>query len=460
MDRRPAAAYLSLRGARVDDVVVIGAGLSGLAAAVALHRHGASVTVLEARDRVGGRIFTEAFAGTRIDRGGQWVGPTQDRVIALADRLGLRRFPTFHEGKKVLDLAGKLKLHASAIPAVPPLALVELELLIRRVEHRALSMPPGALRSHPRAAAWDAVTLAEWQRSTLLSPKVRGLVDCAVRVVFGAEPDEISRLQFLSYVNTAGSLRRLIDIVDGAQEQRIAGGTQPLAEGLAAELGYRVRLSTPVIAVEHDDEGVTVRTAGGVVQARRAIVAVPPPMVARIAFDPPLPAERDVVQQRMPMGGTVKCFTFYDRTFWRDQGMSGEVVCDGRPLSVAFDNTTADGTPCLLGFVVGRVARSWSGVDAEVRKASVLAQLARWFGDAAARPVAYTEQDWSADPWSRGCPIAAAGPGVLSAYGAALRRPVGRIHWAGTETSDVWAGFMEGALAAGERAADEVLAWT
>lgn len=444
----------------MDDVLIVGAGLSGLAAARELHRRGLRVRVLEARERVGGRTLSEPFAGTTIDRGGQWVGPTQDRVLALCDEVGAKRFPTWNQGRKVLDLAGRTSTYTGDIPSLPPLALLELEMLMRRVDRRAKQCPPGELRAHAHATRWDEVTLAEWQRRFVLSPGVRALVDCAVRVVFGAEPDEISRLQFLSYVNTAGGLRRLIEIADGAQEERVAGGTQQLSEALAKPLGDAVVLGTPVRAVVQVGQGVEVRTDRGSFRASRVIVAVPPPLAARIAFEPALPPDRDALMQRLPMGGTVKCFAFYDRPFWRDEGFSGEVVCDGRPLTVVFDNTTADGTPGLLGFVVGRPARSWSGIAPESRREAVLTQLARWFGPRAASPVAYTEKDWSDDPWTRGCPIAAAGPGVLSAYGDALRRPFGRVHWAGTETATQWAGFLEGALQAGERAAQEVIAWT
>ncbi len=440
-------------------VVVIGAGLSGLAAARSLHRRGIDVQVVEARERVGGRTLTKDLHGARVDLGGQWVGPTQDRVLALIAELGLETFPTHHAGRKVLELDGKVSSYARDIPSLPPLALVELELTMRRIQKMAEAVPPAGPWTEPKVAAHDARSVGEWARRHIRSKRVRALVTAAVRVVFGAEPDELSALHFLAYVNAGGGLLRLLEIHEGAQQDRLVGGTMPLSEGLAALLGDRVRLGAPVRAIDGWDDGpVTVRTDAGDIVAERVIVAVPPAMAGRIAYAPGLPAGRDHLTQRFGMGGTVKCFAFYDRAFWRDAGWSGEVVADGQPITVVFDNTFSNGVPCLLAFVVGEPGRTWHTRPEAARRDAITTALARWFGEEARRPAHYVEQDWSTEAWTRGCPIGFPPPALLTAHGAALRTPCGRVHWAGTETARRWMGFMDGALEAGERAADEVSA--
>jgi monoamine oxidase len=159
------------------------------------------------------------------------------------------------------------------------------------------------------------------------------------------------------------------------------------------------------------------------------------------------------------MGATTKVFAFYERTFWRERGLSGEALCPGGPISVVFDNTSHDGAqPCLLGFVVGRSARELARLPGAEQRRAALAVLGRFFGAEAERPTDVVFQDWSAEPWTRGCPVAVMPPGAHTMFGPALREPVGRLHWAGTETATEWMGYMEGALQSGERAAAEIAA--
>jgi monoamine oxidase len=444
--------------AEAPDVVVIGAGLAGLNAAYCIDAAGASVIVLEARDRVGGRTLTEDIGDVRFDLGAQWTGPTQYRVADLCARLGVATFPTAHEGRKVLQIQSKTSTYTSNIPSLPPFALLALHRLMKRIERTANKVTAEHAFSLAETRELDAVTVAEWCRRHTKNAKVHALIQATTRVVFGADPTEISALHFFSYLNAGGGLERLIAIDNGAQQDRFVGGAQQLSEGLAEPMEDRVVLSAPVLRVRTSDDDVVIETERGHIRTGRVIVAIPPTMVGRIHFDPPLPATRDQLHQRMPMGATTKVIAVYKEPFWREAGLSGEAVCGDGPVSVVFDNTTEDGTPALLAFVVGRPAREWGQLDAETRQLGVLSQLAKWFGDSAMDPVAYVEKDWSEDPWTRGCPIGVAGPDVLSVHGPALRAPVGRIHWAGTETATEWTGFMEGALQSGERAAAEVLA--
>ncbi|MCA9565323.1 MAG: FAD-dependent oxidoreductase, partial [Myxococcales bacterium] len=300
-------------------------------------------------------------------------------------------------------------------------------------------------------------TLEAMKRRLIPSQDVRDLLDASMRVVFGAEPREISYLHFLFYANAAGGLLPLIDVEGGAQQDRFVDGAQSLPDRLAKDLGDALHLGSPVEAIEQTGALVTLRGPSGTVKARHVIIAVPPNLAARIRFEPQLPAPLDMLWQRTPMGSTIKCHLLYDRKFWKEAGLSGEAVSNSDVVSVVFDNSTHQGQPALLAFVVGDAARRWGAQDPEQRRQAVVDTLVRMFGPQAARYTHYQDLDWSQELWTRGCPNCAFPPGAWTTLGQASRRPVGRIHWAGTETATQWYGFMEGALEAAERAATEVL---
>ena len=440
------------------DAVVVGAGLSGLTAARFLSDGGASVAVLEARDRVGGRTLSRQVGQGTFDLGGQWLGPTQDRVAALARELGVATFPTYHQGIKLLDVDGRISRYRSDIPRLPLLDLLELQILTMRIDYMARSVPLSEPTAARRAARWDGMTVESWKRRHIRSRRVRGLIDAATRVVFGAEPCELSLLHFLFYSHAGGGFLNLCEISGGAQQDRFVTGAQSLSLRLAEVLGDRVAVNAPVRRIRHDGDGVVVSSDRGDVRAGYVIIAIPPALVERIDCDPALPAARAQLYQRVPMGSTIKCLVTYDEPFWRANGLSGEVVCTGGPVTVWFDNCSHDNAqPALVGFVVGRAARSFSGLSASERRSAIIASLVRYFGARARQPMEIVEQDWNAEPWTQGCPVGIWPPGVLSGSAARLREPVGRLHWAGTETATVWNGYLEGAMQAGERAAHEVL---
>ncbi|MCB9681651.1 MAG: FAD-dependent oxidoreductase [Alphaproteobacteria bacterium] len=441
------------------DVVVVGAGLAGLAAARRLVEAGASVAVVEARERVGGRTHTLVHEGATIDVGGQWIGPGQPRMLALARELGVATFPTPLGGKQVLDLAGTLSSYAGTIPKVGIAHLLQLQLALTLIERIRKGVPPEAPWDAPGAAALDGQTLLGWVRRHLPSSVVRQLLTPTVRTVFGADPGELSMLHFAHYVASAGGFMPLVDTEGGFQELRLVDGAQAFSEGLADRVGReRVHLGRPVRGVSQDDDGVTVHTDDGDLRGGHAIVAMPLGLLDRLRWAPALPPLRDQLHQRCPMGATVKVFCAYARPFWRDAGLSGEAVCTEGPISVVFDNTAPGGPPMLLAFVTGTPARDWASRPQAARLQAVLDLLARYFGPEAATPVWTHEQDWVTDPWAGGCPITLFPPGTLSVFGPVLREPVGRVHWAGTETATRCTGFMEGAVTSGERAADEVIA--
>ena len=439
------------------DVVVVGAGLAGLSAARALVEAGARVVVLEARDRVGGRTLGRNIGGRVLDLGGQWIGPGQERLEKLARELGVQTFPTYHKGKKILYRNGKLSHYSGTIPSLPLPGLLVLQWALSKLDRLTNSVPSSQPSAMQDAAAFDGQTVETFARKYMPRADVRDLFDAAVRVVFGAEPHEMSMLYFLTYLRAGGGLMKLVEIEGGAHERRFVGSSQELSIRLAEKLGDALILSSPVRRIEQNDAGVVVTSDNATVRAAHAIVAIPPVLANRIDFQPLLPVPRDALAGRMPMGSAAKCIAVYDRPFWREEGFSGEAVTNTGPLSVVFDNCSYDGTVnALLGFVMGDEARLFSSRPPAERREAVLDSLGKMFGDKARSPTEYIEFDWSSEEWSRGCPVANMAPGAMLSCGPALRAPVGRIHWAGTETATEWTGYMEGALQSGDRAAREV----
>jgi monoamine oxidase len=442
------------------DVVVVGAGFAGLAAARELVARGSSVVVLEARERVGGRVLNHDIGdGKVVEVGGQWIGPTQDRLAALARELAVETFPTYAHGDNVIEYRGSLRRYRGAIPRINPLVLVDIEQAQRRLNRLARRVPLEAPWEAPNAARLDGQTAATWMRRNMATGPGRMLLELGVEAVWAAQPEDMSLLHVLFYIHSAGSLERLFDTEGGAQQDRFAGGSQLLPVRMAAELGAeRVVLGAPVRRIDHGTEGVTVLAEGGVARGRRAILALPPTLAGRVAYDPPLSGFRDQLTQRMPLGTVAKCMALYDEPFWRSEGLSGQATSDTGPVKLTFDNSPPDGTPgVLLGFLEGRYARELGRVPAEERRAAVLDCFARLFGPRAAKPADYVERLWANEEFSRGCYGCHLPTGAWTNYGPALRAPIGPLHWAGAEYATVWNGYMDGAVRSGESTAREVL---
>jgi monoamine oxidase len=442
------------------DVVVVGAGLAGLVAARDLVAAGAEVVVLEARDRVGGRTLTlPAADGTPIDHGGQWIGPTQDRIAAVAASVGVTTYPTWDRGMRVEFRDGRAHRVDGRLPPGDPGTAVAMGLAVRELDAMAATVPPEAPWDADQALAWDAQTVESWLQARVAGEGARRVLRTAVRSTLAAEAGELSLLHTLFFIRSAGSFARLIDTTGGAQERRFHQGAQAVSIRLAEALGERVVLGAPAAVVRHDHRGVVVEADGRAVAAQRAILAIPPALAGRLSYRPALPGRRSQLTQRVPMGSVVKVHALYDEPFWRQEGLSGLAVGDDGPVEVVYDNSPEGGSPgVLVGFIEGRQARGWSRRSPADRRAAVLAGLVGFFGEAAGEPRELLERSWAEEEYSGGCFAGYFPPGVWTSYGRALREPVGRLHWAGTETASVWNSHMDGAVSSGERAAAEVLA--
>lgn len=431
------------------DVAVVGAGLAGLVAARQLVRAGLRTVVMEARDRVGGRTWSKSVGdGVVIDLGGQWIGPLQERITALTEELGLETFVTYSEGDTL-----------RAVPGFDENTFAALLEVFADLDRMASELPLDAPWTASRANEWDAQTLQTWFSERVKDPGVMAMARLVATALFTAEADELSLLHTLIYIRSAGSIANLTNVVGGAQERRFVLGAQEVSNRLAAELGDRVQLDSPVRRIEQNDELVVLESGRLRVEARRTIVAVPVFLADRIDYSPALPGYRSQMHQRMAPGTVIKIHCVYDTPFWRARGSNGRVMTTAGPVTVTFDNSPRDGKRgVLVGFVEADEARHFCRLSDEARRKAAIECFVRFFGEEAATPTEYIETSWSEEEWTRGCYGGNFPPGGWTRYGWVLREPFGRVHWAGAETSDIWMNYMEGAVRSGERAASEVIA--
>lgn len=423
------------------DVVVVGAGYAGLIAARNLLDSGLTVRVLEAAGRVGGRAMTvTSAAGTAVDLGGQWIGHDHVRMRALAEEFGVPLFPTHTDGKTLIRHRGRDVSLFSATGVAVGAAFVRL-----------------AAAERFGLGARDDQTLAAWLEK--VEPRrARRLLEVVMGEVTATDPELISVRAVAEGIRGAGGLREMFGVEGGAQEALLTGGAGGLAEAIAAELAPAIRLNQPVVGIARDGGCVLVKTPDTETYARRVVVTAAPPVAKAIAHRPALPESRELVQRDTFMGTVYKAVIVYDTPFWRADGYSGELFALDGPVPSAFDVSPPGGRGHLCVLVPGQGARGLDALTGEARRATVLAELARHFGELARHPMSFHEKSWHQDEYVLGGYMAWPRPGSLEGVREAGAQPVGRVHWAGTETSSRYSGYFEGAVLSGERVAEEVLA--
>ena len=441
------------------DVIIIGAGFSGLMAARELYRAGKNILVLEARDRVGGRVHTHWLdENTYVDLGAQWIGPTHDYMYQLLEEYGLTYFHTHDNGYHLTYLDGKRKKYKGLIPPLPVPALLNLDFAIRRVNNLSKKVNMDNPGASDKAEKWDSQTLEEWMLRNIPLKKARRLFQIGIESVYAIDPSEISLLHTLFYCSSGKDLNVLLNIDQGAQQDRIYGGVQQLAEKIAEEFHEHIRLTSPVDRVEQQESQVIIHSGEIHWSANRLVIAIPPNLAKKIEFQPPLPPDRTKLLSRYEMGSVVKCYAIYERPFWRESNFSGLAATSGGYISVCFDNSPRDGEKgMLMAFVLAEKAKKFGLLSDAERRSIILQELSHIFGSQAGEAIEYIDKIWASETYSGGCYAGMLPPGGWTESEDQLRFATGRIHWAGTETATIWNGYMEGAVRAGLRVAGEIL---
>jgi putrescine oxidase len=442
------------------DVVIVGAGAAGLTAANALKKAGLSVAVLEARDRVGGRLWTDVIDGAMLEIGGQWVSPDQEALKETIEELGLETYRRYREGDSVyVNQAGELTRFTGEIFPVPPATEKEIVRLIELLDELVAEVDPDKPWEHPNAEELDRVSFEAWLEQQTDDQEARDNIALFIAGAMLTKPAyAFSALQALLMAASAGSFSHLVD-ADYILDERVVGGLQQVPLLLAERLGDDVFLGQPVHTVEWGEKGVTLLTDGDMtVRARFAILAHAPILYPWIDFNPALPRLKQQMHQHISMGFVIKVHAVYDRPFWREQGLSGTAFSPYEISHEAYDNTNhGDERGTLVGFVSDRNADDLFRVSADERKARILESLSHYFGPEAKNPVVYFESDWGAEEWTRGAYAASFDLGGLHRYGADLRTPVGPIHFACSDMAGAGYQHVDGAVRMGRLVAANII---
>ena len=433
------------------DVLVLGAGPSGLSAAWDILKDGRhSVHVVEASERVGGRTFNHTLpSDILIERGGAWAGPTQTALLALAKDLGVVIKDGKPEGKTFYGFGGRWNKVEFPSETAPVEAQRDFERAMARFEMLCRTVPTDAPWTAPAAETLDAMSVGDWIHANTHLDESRAWFTGCIRKLQGGDPDRVSLLWMLHFVRSAS----FEDLLDTAEDYRFVGGAQSISLNIASKLGDRLWLNAPATLIDRTaGDCIAVETPRGRVAARQLIVATMPASLRGVVFVPELPADHRHLIAEWGTMSWIKFNAIYDRPFWRSKSSGRQFLCLDR-LVETFDISPRDES---WGEIVGFILPDSSGRVAADRAAYCRDFLREVYGEGADTPRELAFFDWNEQPWVGGC-VSATRPGLLIESGSALREPVGRIHWAGTERSATWVNYIEGAVRAGQRAARETL---
>jgi len=443
----------------IYDVVVIGAGLSGLTAAYQLQNLNYNVIVLEAKSRIGGRLFSQKIPGGVVDAGGSWVGPQQTALLALLRELHISTWPQYTKGKHVLIWNNKRKTFTGEIPPLSLFSYIDIAVTMMRLNRMAKQLIGIEAWKHKNAHTLDHQTLGEWLIQHTHTKGARFLFDLATAASFGCKSDELSLLGFLVHVASAGNLQTLIGVKGAALDGHIVGGSASLCQILADKMINKIHCNTAVTEINQTDIDVTIKTTDGIFTAKKIILAMDPVLASKIDHKPSLPPERTALEQNYRMGNGIKAHVVYSTPFWRKKNLSGESYVNTGLVPITFDvtppNTTVGILTCFMGQAACDDPKYFETNYREKRKQRVIQELVERFGHEAASPIEYLEQDWSQERYHSGC-LPMPGPGVLTTAQDSFTKPFGNIHFAGAETSPIWEGHMDGAVRSAERVVKEV----
>lgn len=442
------------------DCAVVGAGLAGLAAANELMRRGLDVVVLEARDRIGGRVENgELSDGEVVELGGQWIGPGHDSMYELAEHHGLGLVGLPSMGEFTVRLQGNT-LHVPSreeAPAMTPFEVADLGQGVARFRRLADRWAKDEVWAQGNAT-WLQQDLHRWITTNIRTPGGQRFFTEVFEAAFGPMQRDATLEMGLRQAQSGVDLEGLVAVNGGLHQHRITGGMYALCEKMAGVLGDRVRLGDPVTLIERSDNQATIALASGEqVAARRVIVTLPPRLAVKLPVSPPLESWRAEVAERIPAGNVIKAFLVYDKPWWRTAGLTGQMGSDEGSVRVTFDTSAGDATRgTLMGFFEGADADTLSRRSVSLRQRAFTDSVVQAFGPVASEPVEYMERDWAAEPFTGGCHGAHFAPGIWTATGPQLAATDGVLHFAGAEYSAKFNGYMEGAVRSGRDAAAQV----
>ncbi|KAF4473043.1 flavin containing amine oxidoreductase [Fusarium albosuccineum] len=448
------------------DVVIIGAGLAGLSAAHEVLKAGLTCVVLEARDRVGGKTWSQPNADGKgvIDLGAAWINDSnQSRVYALAKRYGAEVIEQNTQGNAVLqDFDGKCSPFAyGELPNFDEATKKNVAEIRDLCEAECQALDTW----RPKDTSIDCLTFEAFLRSKGASEAALATAMVWTRAMLGLDPKDISALYFLNYCKSGGGLLQMrSDRKHGGQYLRIRQGTQIFAKGLASSLPDNIiRLQSPVqTIVQESGRSIKVQAQGAVYSGRKVITTVPGPVLKNISFYPKLPPVKQAWAESLTYGYYTKAMMEFKTPFWVERGFCGLAQSFIGPASVVRDSCSPNDKKYVLTcFMSGEPGKAWAALSTPEREKALVEQLGKLFGvnDLGSQFVQMTTYEWVNDEYAGwGCPCTSLPPGVLDTLGGdGLREPCGNLHFAGTETAGEWKGYMEGAIRSGERAAGEVV---